>query len=248
MGEKMQLQELKKAYNTGHFSKELYDKLLQQREAMHEEILHLKEKAFYNQKGPPEKLVKLREALIEIDHRIDALGEKHEEKIDQLRKELIAKILKLHPSSQKEYELLCSQLTTYQHEATTCTALLTKLLSFYEALREGAATKKISGWYSILLGRNSKAVLARAIHRAAQEAQKVREEIEGEMRKFLDIFLEEAHRPWNKSLYQGRFYQLYDEFYHLIKNLEEKQEQSTQKTIAIEEAIEHWIEKYSQAN
>ncbi|MCC5832985.1 MAG: hypothetical protein JJU12_08100 [Chlamydiales bacterium] len=247
----MRLQDLKKDYNACRSSKKNCAQLLQEREAIYDEIIRLKETVdmeVLKHKRPDrkfEKLANLKQKLQVIDHEIDEIGEDQDEKLGQLKKELVEAILKAFPEAEGSYQLLCQKLDAFRTEEKRSNTLLQRLQPFYVALLEGAAVKRSRGLLGILFGRNPKVLLARAIRKASIEAERVYKQIEDpRFRDFLSCFLKEANRPWNGSLYKERFYELHREFTQLVDEAELQNRQAKQEAIKTEEAIELWIEEY----
>lgn len=246
----MQLQELKKAYDTCRISKENYKHLLQQREELQKKIIEHKEKTkaeLYNKKIKESRVLdRLKTQLHSIDHQIDELGEHHDEKLAMCKAQLIAAIQKAFPESIEAYEEFCQKHTRYQDEEEKCIRLRERLHAFYAAMEEGAASKRSRGFYKVLFGRNAKVILAHAIRKASIEAERCYTQINDEqIQHFLNVFLEEANRPWNGKLYRERFDSLYQEFTQLMEQLVERQRESRLRVCEAENSIEAWIEQYS---
>ncbi|MCH9627171.1 MAG: hypothetical protein S4CHLAM2_08060 [Chlamydiales bacterium] len=233
MREKMQLQQLKKKYAAYQEAAARSKELMNRRESVHAAFLE----------GNSSHLKK---ELRTLDHQLDALGEDHEEKLEQVQAELITLIRHTYPDSAAKCEKLQKQIASDQEEERRCALLLESLRSFAAALNEGSAAKHSRGLISLLLGRNSKVILARAIRKAAVEAERIYTRIDDDLiRSFLDTFLEEANRPWNSQLYKGHFFALHATFCDHVREIKEKRARSRAHKLQAELELEEWIQKYS---
>ena len=201
-------------------------------------------KAYLEAKGAHDQLPGLREErehlfdegekVGDLDAKIDYL-EHQSEHLEDLRHTLISEIRKRHPEA--------PALDRWGGEEQKIAAQLDELAPLRRALDEGAEAKKIKGFWGFLWGRNPSVIIASAVRKAIDEAEKLKQQKQGaEIDAFLDRFLEEAHKKWNGTLYTSRFYALHAQFCALLERLEEEKRKSSAETLQIEEEIERWIE------
>ena len=192
-----------------------------------------------------EWIERLKKSVVEIDTQLDHLGD--ELKCTQLRESLISKIQAEYPEAAEElrlHETHLQEALLQKEQAQQLQKLLKPLLAL---LREGSKIRLEGGFLNFIWGRNPKARLARIIHQATELSEKIYPQIKEEpFKHFLDDFLKEAKKKWNRALYRGRFSDFYHRFTQLMAALDEEIARR-EAIIAIEEqAIESWLNKYTQ--
>jgi hypothetical protein len=262
----MQLLELKRQLERRQQQLQECQKLLEKRERNMEQILNLtslieKDQAhlFYLNHSCPEKakiliqnlheslahIQTLKQSLRTIDHELDLLGDEEEYVVDELKRTLILKIQEVFPQAGKEYKVLETTLHSVQKKYDHSVNQKKLLLSFGKILAEGATVTLKVGWINFLFGQNPQALLARSIHAAAGEAEKIISSIHIEtIHNFLEKFLREAQKKTNKDLYRGLFTKFHREFSELMHNLENIIEETKTEKINHQTTIDLWIEKY----
>ncbi len=231
MREKMQLQQLKKEYDAYRQAMMNFAELVDRRENVHAALLECSSS-------------QLKKELLDLDHQIDALGENPERELEQMQATLINLIQCTYPDSKAECEKLQKQIALNRQEERRCSLLLEALRPFAAALNEGSAARHSRGFISLLLGRNSKVILARAIRKATVEAERIYKQVEDEkMRTFLNTFLEEANQAWNSQLYKEGFFELHGLFCSHIREIKEKRAHSRAHAHQAELKLEEWIQK-----
>lgn len=235
----MQLKQLKKKLDASaqaHLQSQI---LLKKREELHDHILLLK----MSRSSEKSLLQTLKAELKELDQHLDTLEETLEIDQKQLKGELIQEIQKTHPATKTEYLNLETQLNTKKQQCQRLVSLKQKVNPFYEALSVGAHLPKNRGIFSLLFGKSSKVLLAQAIHQATIEGEKIQHQLDNEeMTLFLNQFLIEAKKNWNRKLYKGHFNLLFQQFAPLIEKLNQNLSFIQQEVATTEQMIDSWIE------
>lgn len=260
-------QELKKEFERCKLDLNLYHSLHEKRELKQKKIQHLKESVEskliqmhrLSAKNPAEseslkkeidtemeQIAALKTSALNIDHEIDLLGDEREETCAQLKQQLIATLQKEIPEAAEEYRDLERELNSGMQKRDFLVEQRSLALPFFAELKEGAGIDlKKWGFFEILLGRNSKAHLARIIQKASTIAENIIHEIQDErLLSFLNHFLKETSNSWNKELYQGKFQELYVRFSQIMVDLNQEIDHLQQRLLTCDEKIENWIEKY----
>lgn len=262
----MQLSELKKAFDMHRLNLATCKVLIEKREIKLQKIQELKENLENNlihlhspSKGKQkqeesiraeitqisEQIALLKEELKQIDHKIDLMGEENEETLIALKAALIDSIQTQYPNSASEYLQLKEEL----NKATTKKEILLKrkndLTPFFEILSEGAQIQLKQSLLNRFMGTNPKALLAKKIKKAAEQAEILRKKQQDPtLNAFLDKFLYESEKNWNRELYKDKYSKLFMEFSTLISSLEQEITGISRQILKIEDAIEIWIEKH----
>lgn len=262
----MQLQELKKKLDQCRLDLCDYQIMVEEREHTLERIHGLKEnietkllQMHHLQNINPKKaerlkqeieeqteiVTELKKKLTKIDARLDLIGEEHETALDQLKATLVSEIQQQFPDTKEEYELLDKNLQRIRKEEKKLIHLKETLTPFYKTLKEGSEIKLKVGFLQTLIGNNPKARLSRNISKAAKIAEQIQPLITDPLfLQFLEKFLHEVDKPWNKELYNGKYLELFKEFSSHFSSLDAQITVSKRNLITQEQAIEIWLEKH----
>ena len=207
-----------------------------------------------------EELLKRKETLekrlLKLDHRLENLGEDHEEAIEVMKLELISSICQAHPEVKEHYSHLLANRERLETLKSELEDFAGKFKLFNHHLEEGANTHsytKRRGILNFIFGRNPKVLLSQHIHLAALEAERLLkllqplkgEPLYGDFHAFLHHFLEDAQKPWNQSLYNQKFATLFQNFKKLWNELEKERARLVDALAENSKAIDQLIEGYS---
>lgn len=236
----MLIKQLKKRLDTSAHAHQQAHILLKKREELYDRILLLK----HSHPGEKSALQILKNELKELDQQLDILEETLEIDQKQVRDELIQEIQNHYPLTKNAYRHLESQLNLKKQQSRKLAALKDKITPFYQALTEGAHLPENRGLFSLLFGKSSKVLLAQAIHQATIEGEKIQHLLDDEeMTLFINQFLLEAKKNWNRKLYKGHFNILFQRFAPLIEKLNQSLSLIQQEIAASEQMIDSWIDK-----
>jgi hypothetical protein len=263
--EKMQLQDLKRAFEKSKHDVNLYKTLSEKRELKIERAFELKESVSRKliemhriEKRDPQRadalkkeileegetIDELKKSLLEIDHQLDELESALD--YEEIRKNLITTIQKEYPEDAQAFEQHETQLKAAQktrEEALKHQQLLAPLSTLFQ---EGQAIKLKGGFFNFLFEKNPKARLARIIHAALEQAEKIAPQIGiFDIKNFLKNFITAAKHTPNRSLYEGGFSDFSHQLAQLMEHLNHTLVQSETSIKSHEEAIEQWINKHT---
>ena len=151
--------------------------------------------------------------LSEIDRILDTYPEDFEEQFFEMRKEYVERV---YP----EWSLLYAKHVEKREEWKK---VVFKLTPFYTIMKLGQETivyAKKRTLFGLIFGRNPKAILAHHLFDAEKEARKILAEVPAKIAAYLEHFIEEANRPWNHSLYDGKFLELLSPIIGFMEELE----------------------------
>jgi exonuclease VII large subunit len=262
----MQLLELKKEFEKCKIDCERYHHLLDKREIESHKIHELKEAVETKLiqmhrliKNDPQRAHALKNAIEEqteeisqlkaiikhIDEELDQIGDEKEALLEKLHAKLIQNINNNYPEAKQEYESINAELQKTNVQKLALLKQKELIAPLFDILKEGEAIPQKGGFVSFLFGNSPRAALGRVMHNAAIWAEKIYPFItEEHIKNFLDKFLQDSKKYWNKDLYPGKFTEFYAELSQMMSELEERLQQSQDMIVKQEQAIDTWIEKY----
>lgn len=176
-----------------------------------------------------------RDALKAIDHAIDMLGDD----LDECYEKALAERIESLPHETKEtFNALWAEREKAEQALLASLSRLRRLAPFRELLKQCMQllnTKRSP--LALLFGRHPKILLAMQIAKLTREAKMISEY------PFVQEFLEEANKPWNRELYDKRLIDFHEACQELAGSLESEKAKADARVKTLDEALAELIKR-----